>query len=98
MVSDHSDIWGKPTWGWIFTWHDRPGGTLVVTSKGHDSPESAFQAALESALRFGYTRPRWWEWWRWSEQNEFRKQPPLNVLPRSRATVMSAAASRPSAK
>jgi hypothetical protein len=27
----------------------------------------AYQAAYDIALRMGYTRPKWWQFWRWQD-------------------------------
>ena len=32
-------------------------------------PDQAIEAAWAQALRLGWTRPRWWQFWRWSEKN-----------------------------
>ena len=54
-------------YGQTITWHDSPDETSRVATDGCDSPEQALHEAMKAALLFGYTRPRWWQYWRWSE-------------------------------
>jgi hypothetical protein len=49
-----------------FHWHSSflSVAELKVTATGD---EDAYQAAYDIALRMGYTRPRWWQFWRWQD-------------------------------
>lgn len=42
-------------------------GTSFVTVHDYPSREAALAAAIESARAFGWTPPRWWQWWRWGD-------------------------------
>lgn len=68
IVSGRADL---PTYGYDLIWHDRPGGTMAVATRGHLSAAEAFQDAMARAIRLGYERPRWWQWWRRGENNEY---------------------------
>lgn len=48
------------------TWHPQPGGTQRVTAAG-DTVEEALSKAWRAAIGVGYSRPKWWQYWRWSE-------------------------------
>ncbi len=54
-------------WGQQVSWTGRNGEKSVVTVRDYDTPEAALEAALKSAVAFGWTRPRWWQWWRWHD-------------------------------
>jgi hypothetical protein len=53
-------------------WSNKEGGQTGVSAWG-DTPESAFKKCMESAVYFGYTNPKWWQWWRWDDINYNRK-------------------------
>lgn len=50
------------TYGYTIRWS---GG--AVTANGHARFENAVFVAVDIALASGWTPPRWWEFWRWSE-------------------------------
>lgn len=54
----------SPKYGWTVKWTHRNGNSSEVEVRDHDSLEDAFRAAMKSAKFFGWTEPRWWEWWR----------------------------------
>lgn len=48
------------------TWHD--GDAIhAVEASGFKTRREAFAAALEDARASGWTPPRWWQFWRWSD-------------------------------
>lgn len=50
--------------GQQIAWNGRDGSRSVVTVEGYATHREALQAALRSAVAFGWTLPRWWQWWR----------------------------------
>ena len=53
-------------YGQTIEWSHR-GSKLSVTVNGCATPQEALGAAIRNAKLFGWTPPRWWQWWRWSE-------------------------------
>lgn len=49
----------------------------TVSVQGCSSSEEAFSEAVLTAKAMGWTPPRWWQWWRWSERvrSETRRLP-----------------------
>jgi hypothetical protein len=62
-------------WGVIHrktvTWHPTSSDTISVTSPKSPTANEAIVAAWEAAYDMGYSRPKWWEWWRWNEMKPF---------------------------
>ena len=59
--------WGqvcRRTFRWQPSWGD---WQLVYTGK-HPTPEAANAEARRMALAAGYRAPKWWEFWRFSEE------------------------------
>lgn len=54
--------------GWIVSWTERRGDRSQVTVDGFDTPEEAFATAIRDAKAFGWTEPKWWQWWRRYDQ------------------------------
>lgn len=48
-------------------WTDFNGNVTKVEVQGFSSSKEAKTRALESAKEFGWTPPRWWQWWRWND-------------------------------
>ena len=53
----------RMTYGYKIVWHTRD-TTSLVTVEGHKSERAARLACLRAARRFGWTKPKWWQWWR----------------------------------
>ena len=56
-----------PSWGFEIKWTKRDGVISIASTKGHPNEESARLQALENAKNFGWTPPKWWEYWRWND-------------------------------
>lgn len=48
-------------------WSDRDGSTYSTYSGYHFSVREARKYALRSAIKMGWAKPRWWQYWRWGE-------------------------------
>jgi hypothetical protein len=46
------------------TWNGRQRVTVTECS----TPQEAYRETLDLAIRSGWTPPRWWQFWRWSDQ------------------------------
>ena len=56
------------TYGQEIIWNSMAGQHSVKV-EGCDSSEEARTEALRMAKESGWTPPRWWQWWRWSDRN-----------------------------
>ena len=56
-----------PSWGQEIRWTHRGGNISITSSSGHPTEEAARAKALEKAQLFGWTPPKWWEYWRWND-------------------------------
>ena len=54
-------------YGQSIIWHDFDGARTEYNIDGCDTPEEARQLAIEAASYFGWTPPKWWQWWRWDD-------------------------------
>lgn len=54
------------TYGATIRWSDSYGRNEVTVSKC-SSREEAWRETEACARRSGWTPPRWWQWWRWSD-------------------------------
>ncbi len=58
-------------WGQIcrreFRWQPTWGDVHLVASAKHPTPEAANAEARRLALESSYAAPRWWHFWRWTE-------------------------------
>lgn len=54
------------TYGRSIEWRDRYGLQSVAVSR-YTTPEEAFDEVLQGAMDSGWTPPRWWQSWRWSD-------------------------------
>ena len=45
-------------------WTGRDGNVSVLTVNGYPTAEAAAAKAFHDAREFGWTPPRWWQWWR----------------------------------
>lgn len=50
------------------TWHPKPNETITVASKYYPNAAAADSVVHREALRLGWTKPLWWQWWRWKER------------------------------
>lgn len=57
-------------YGQSIYWTDRDGTVTRTTTKGHSTPEDALRDALKQARAFGWTPPKWWQYWRWNDWRE----------------------------
>jgi len=55
------------TYGHTIVWRHWRGSTSV-TVDGCATPEQARDEAIRFAIQSGWTRPRWWQWWRWGDR------------------------------
>lgn len=55
-------------YGRQIVWYPKPGETSSVFVDDYKTPREAHDAAWCAAIKLGYTAPKWWEYWRWSEQ------------------------------
>lgn len=55
----------RKTWHFSWTGRDR---TITRLSFSECTEAEAY----EHASQMGWTKPRWWQWWRWSEDNYVR--------------------------
>lgn len=53
--------------GYEFSWSREPGGRSTVSSSGYGTAAEADGAFRRSLVEMGYTKPKLWQWWRWSE-------------------------------
>ncbi len=53
------------TWGASHTWSD---GRDTYSVSGFESRQGALEVLWRGLNSTGYTLPKWWEFWRWSEQ------------------------------
>ena len=51
------------THGAKIVWHEG-GMKCSVLVKGHKSERADRLACLRAARHFGWTKPKWWQWWR----------------------------------
>ena len=57
-----------PVYDQCIAWTTRGGGSQSVTVNGYDTADEAFNAAMQAAIRTGWTPPKWWQWWRRFDQ------------------------------
>ncbi len=57
-----------PTYGQKITWTSFWGEKTSVEVDECVTREEAREDALRFAIKAGWTPPRWWEFWRWSDQ------------------------------
>lgn len=62
--------------GYTIRWTNRDGNSTEVSCDGAFTERDARKSALRSAIRTGWTYPRWWQWWRWNDT-----RPDLNFQP-----------------
>jgi hypothetical protein len=59
-------------WGEVhikkMSWRDRDGSIHTIHSDMFRTAYGAKFSALRMAVKLGYTRPKWWQYWRWNEQ------------------------------
>jgi hypothetical protein len=48
-------------------WTDIDGSKSSVCSDYHFHARDARKEALRMARKWGWTYPRWWQWWRWED-------------------------------
>lgn len=54
-------------YGKTIEWTDFDGSKSRVSTHGHASAAEAIDSALRMAEQSGWTPPRWWQLWRWSD-------------------------------
>lgn len=52
--------------GW--EWHPSIGGTLSINVGPYSDREEGNREFISYLALCGYTLPKWWEYWRWSER------------------------------
>ena len=50
-----------------FEWSPTPTKSIKVVQRGHADVSECMAAIRAAAFQMGYTPPRWWQWWRWTE-------------------------------
>ena len=53
--------------GYSVTWHEQPGGSSTVGATGFRTLDESYASMKKNLDASGYTLPKWWQWWRWSE-------------------------------
>lgn len=48
-------------------WTDIDGSKTTICSGYHFYTRDARKEALRTAIKSGWTWPRWWQWWRWDD-------------------------------
>lgn len=56
-----------PTYGQTIRWTELNGTKSTVSVENCPTRQEALQSALRSAKAFGWTEPKWWQWWRWED-------------------------------
>lgn len=59
----------------LISWTSRDGTRTTVTVTGHSTHREALYIALRDAVAFGWTPPRWWQWWRWGDRDYTQIKP-----------------------
>ncbi len=54
--------------GWTFTWTTFNGDSYSVGSDIFATAEEAWEHGLRLATLYGWTPPKWWQWWRWGDK------------------------------
>lgn len=68
------------TFGYHYRFTDRDGTVTAGDGEGFPSHTEAM-ASMERCLRgFGWTPPKWWQWWRWSD---YPREWPIKALCRN---------------
>ena len=57
------------TYGQHISWRPDRYSIRHIEVSGYATVEEACQAGLECAYEDGWTRPRWWQWWRWGDKD-----------------------------
>ncbi len=55
------------SYGQTIYWRDLRGVTSAVTVDKCTSPKEATTNAIAFAKELGWTPPKWWQFWRWSD-------------------------------
>lgn len=55
------------SYGRTIRWYGLDGSVSTFTVDKCETPQEALSEAITSAKAFGWTPPRWWQWWRWRE-------------------------------
>lgn len=63
------------TFGQQIAWTERSGTKTVVSVDGYSTHKEALDIALRNAVAFGWTPPRWWQWWRWKDRDYTQIKP-----------------------
>lgn len=64
------DALGKGTMLYAFghVWQPEPGHYKSVSGQFYATREEADAAKRRALVEMHYQPPRWWQWWRWGEQ------------------------------
>jgi hypothetical protein len=54
-------------YGYELRWNNF-NGSQAVTVNGHETRNKALADCIGWAYVFGWREPRWWQWWRWSDE------------------------------
>lgn len=64
-----------PTYGQTIRWTDKDGSIRSVSVDGRGTPQQALRDAIKSAIGFGWTYPKWFQWWR-----KYDTRPDLSLI------------------
>lgn len=56
-------------------WYPALGERSCVSAKYFTDRAEGEKVVREAALRLGWTKPKWWQFWRWKEDNRIMFQP-----------------------
>ena len=63
----------KTVYGFIITWSHLDGSTNELKVSGYRTPNMARLSAIVLATQQGWTRPKWWQWWRRKDTKVFEE-------------------------
>jgi hypothetical protein len=49
------------------SWHRQPGDTTSVSLGPYSDQEQGEQEFAQALTTMGYSKPKWWQYWRWGE-------------------------------
>lgn len=67
-------------------WHPDPRTKVTVRSRWHGDLETARLEAFRMAKEAGWTPPKWWQWWRWSDVDRHDYSPKTDT-PRTQSNA-----------
>lgn len=68
------------TYGYAVHWTNFGGTKGVAEVSDMPTPQEAYRETLAFAIRCGWTPPRWWQFWRWSDTRPIEPEHEANPL------------------